>query len=293
LPFSRDDRYISDAQGRAISGASIWYCSQPAVTTSLPPTPLATVYDDNEADEVLSQPILTDGDGHAFAYMDATQLYTVVISHPLLGPNPLVLPDQTVGGGSGGVGLRPVEETPIGTIDGNNTIFTLTYPVSQPTIWNNYSLIPGLGYTLSGAGNQTITFANAPRPGVDNIFATYWTAAGLSPTVNISPPSVTLNATGVGSGASFSLATGSTAFAGTITLNTGTSPFGGQVLLWTFVSSPAPVNRTIVTLFPVNPAAQQATVYMGASNAGGCQIDTRTGLTASTQYIWNYILVQI
>lgn len=293
MAISRDDRWVSDTQGRAISGALVWYCTQPASTASVPPSPLAVIYGDLAASQQLTQPLVTDGFGHTFAYMDDTQLYTVVVAHPLLGPNPIVLIDQDIGGGSGGVGLLPVTETPIGTIDGTNKVFTLTFPPTQPLIWNNYPQVNGLGFTLSGAGNQTLTYANAPRPNIDTISAQYWTNAGLAPTTSTTPPAVTLNASGVGSGASFSLATGSTAQAGIITLNTGTSPFSGQVLLWTFVSSPAPTNRTVPLLWPANPAAQQATVMMGASNPGGCQVNTRTGLTASTQYIWNYLLVQI
>lgn len=292
MAISRDDRWITDTQGRAISGAEVWYCTQPASTASLPPSPLAPIYGNLAASTPLTQPLITDGFGHAFAYMDDTQLYTVVVSHQLLGPNPIVLIDQDIGGGSGGVGLLPVQETPIGTVNGTNTIFTLTYPPTQPLIWNNYPLVEGLGYTLSGPGNQTITFANAPRPSIDTIFANYWTNAGLAPTTSITPPTVNLNATGVGTGATFSLSAGSTAQSGTITLNSGTSPFGGAVLLWTFVSSQAPTNRTIVLLFPANQAAQQSTVYAGTTNPAGCQIDTRTGLSASTQYIWNYLLIQ-
>jgi hypothetical protein len=289
MAISRDDRYLSDTQGQALSGAEVWYCTQPA-TTTIPPSPLAPVYGNLAASIPLTQPLVTDGFGHTFAYMDDTQLYTVVISHPLLGPNPIVLIDQDIGGGSGGVGLLPVQEVPIGTIDGTNVTFTLTYPPTQLTVWSNYPLVPGVGYSISG---QTITFAQAPRPGIDSIFANYWTNAGLAPTTSTTPPAIILNPTGVGAGATFSLAAGSTAQAGTITLNTGTSPFGGAVLLWTFNSSPDPTNRTVALLFPANQPAQQSTVYAGTTNPGGCQIDTRTGLTASTQYIWNYLLVQI
>jgi hypothetical protein len=290
MAISRDDRWITDTQGRALSGAQVWYCTQPASTASLPPSPLAAVFADLGGNTPVTQPLVTDGFGHVYGYLNDTLLYTVVVSHQSLGPNPIILPDQDIGGGSGGVGLMPFGEVPIGTVDGTNRVFTLTYPPTLPTVWNNYSLIPGVSYSISG---QTITYATAPRPGIDNIYATYWTTAGLAPSTNLTPPTVNLNITGVGTGATFSLSAGSTAQAGTITLNSGTSPFGGSVLLWTFVSSPAPTNRTIAVLFPMNNAAQQIPLVGGATNAGGCQIDTRTGLTASTTYIWNYILVQI
>src|SRR5208283_3342608 len=167
---ARDDRYISDAQGRALAGAEVYWCTQPASTANNPPSPLATVYADLAGTIPLAQPVLTDGFGHAFAYMDESVLHTVVIWHPLFGYNPVVLPDQSVGGGSGGgSGLTPFAGTPNGTIDGTNRVFTLTnggtpIPDTTPvqiTAWLNFPLIPGLGFSVSG---NVITYANAPQP---------------------------------------------------------------------------------------------------------------------------------
>lgn len=127
--------------------------------------------------------MLTDGFGHAWAYMDDSVLYTVVIWHPLFGQYPVVLPDQSIGGGAGGGNaLTPFAGTPLGTINGTNTVFTVTLdgvnPLlelpSQITAWLNFPLVQGVGYTLSqpgGAGtNVEITYTVAPQPG-DTIYA--------------------------------------------------------------------------------------------------------------------------
>src|SRR5277367_2740182 len=126
MAIDRDDRWVADALGRALSGAQVYWCNQPASTAVNPPSPLATIYTDTTASTPETQPVLTDGFGHAWAYLDNSVLYTVVIWHPLFGPNPIVLPDQSIGGGGGGGGsLSPFAGTPIGTQNGTNTVFTL------------------------------------------------------------------------------------------------------------------------------------------------------------------------
>ena len=97
MTIVRDDRWLTDAQGRALSGAQVYWCTQPASTAAKPPSPLATVYSDLAGD-ALTQPVVTDGFGHAWAYLDNAVLYTVVMWHPLFGPNPVVLPDQALPG---------------------------------------------------------------------------------------------------------------------------------------------------------------------------------------------------
>jgi hypothetical protein len=44
MAIARDDRWLTDALGRALAGAQVFYCLQPATTTTVPPSPLATVY---------------------------------------------------------------------------------------------------------------------------------------------------------------------------------------------------------------------------------------------------------
>ncbi len=177
MAIARDDRYVTDAQGRALAGALVYYCTQPASTGNIPPSPLATIYTDM-AGTVGVNPVVTDGFGHAVAYLTAGVLYTIEIVHPLFGPNPVILADQEVGGGSGGAGYTPFSGVPSGTINGTNRVFTLTnsgvpIPNATPvqiTAWMNFPLIQGLGFTVSG--NQ-LTYATAPQPGTsgDSIYA--------------------------------------------------------------------------------------------------------------------------
>lgn len=166
MNIQRRDDWLTDAQGRALAGADVYYVLQPANTGTIPPSPLATVYSDLSGTPA-TNPQVTDGFGHSVAYLDDSALYTIVWNHPLFG-EPIVLPDQLIGGGTSGVGLTPFAGVPIGTIDGTNKVFTLANGASplgvapsQVTVWLNYPLVQGVGYTLSG---DTITFATAPQP---------------------------------------------------------------------------------------------------------------------------------
>lgn len=185
MAIARDDRWLADAQGRALAGALVYWCLQPAtVTDTPPPSPLAVIYSDLSGTPLV-QPVLTDGFGHAVAYMDDNPLYTLVFYHPLFGANPVILPDQHIGAGTGGTSYIPFEGIPAGTIDGVNTVFTLTNagtplvpgtPVAQAEVCLNMPLIPGVGYTLSGV---TVTYANPPQPASgsipgDSIYARGW-----------------------------------------------------------------------------------------------------------------------
>ena len=195
MALARDDRWIADAQGRALAGASIYWCAQPAtISTVPPPSPLLTTFADLGGVTLLPQPVVTDGFGHANAYLDDSLFYTLVIYHPLFAPNALyggapvqVLIDQHLGGGGGGGSLYvPFEGVPTGTIDGTNRQFTLTnagVPLTvnpvQAEVVLNMPLIPGLGYNLIGT---LVIYANAPQPAsggspADAIYARGWTPA--------------------------------------------------------------------------------------------------------------------
>lgn len=165
MAIARDDRFVTDAQGRALAGAQVYWCTQPASTANNPPSPLATIYS-NITGTPETQPVLTDGFGHAYAYMDDSVLFTVVVWHPLFGNTPIVLADQAIGGGGTGASTA-FAGTPAGTIDGTNKVFTFAVPSNpaQITVWMNYPLVNGVGYTASWSGGTlTITFANAPQP---------------------------------------------------------------------------------------------------------------------------------
>lgn len=185
MALGRDDRVVADAQGRALAGAQVYWCAQPATTpASQPPSPLLTVYGDINGTIPVTQPVLTDGFGHADVYLQTGTLYTLVIYHPLFGANPIVWPDQQIGGGGGGATISVFSGVPQGVIDGTNQVFTvvngitpLTAIPTQMTAWLNFPLLQGLGYflTLSG-GTLKITYATPPQPAsgsspADAIFA--------------------------------------------------------------------------------------------------------------------------
>jgi hypothetical protein len=168
MAFFRDDRYVTDGLGRALSGAQVYYLTQPANTSVFPPTPLALLFTSEAGTIPLTNPVITDGFGHSFAYMDNTVQYTVYIAHPLFGQYPIILPDQAIAGSTISVPGVLFSGSLLGTINGTNTVFTLTNggtPLSgaphQADVWLNFPLIPGAGYVISG--NQ-VTFANAPQP---------------------------------------------------------------------------------------------------------------------------------
>lgn len=166
MSIARRDDWLTDAQGRALSGAQVFYCTQPATTSPLPPSPLATIYS-NITGTPEANPQLTDGFGHAVAYANDSVLYTIVYVHPLFGTNPVVLIDQSFGGGGSG-NLTAFAGTPSGTINGTNTVFTFAVAASPAslTIWLNFPLINGLGYMWTWAGGTlTITYAVAPQTG--------------------------------------------------------------------------------------------------------------------------------
>lgn len=179
MSIQRDDRYVQSPQGFALSGAQVYWCTQPASTANNPPSPLATVYADIGGTEPITQPVVTDGFGHAAAYMSDSVLYTVVAWHPIFGVNPVVLPDQAIPGtgGGGGGGLQPFAGVPTGTIDGANTVFTvvngstpLTVLPTLSTAFLNTALVQGVGYFLSLVGGVVkITYATPPQPASGSI----------------------------------------------------------------------------------------------------------------------------
>src|ERR1700761_6437107 len=175
MSLARYDLTVQDAQGRALSGADIYFCTQPANTTVYPPTPLATIYADTAGDP-LTQPVITNGFGYADAYLTIGVLYTVVVNHPLFFA-PQVYPDQQAGGS--GSSVTPVQaSTTAGTITGSipgNTFTLPSTPIGSALILaqNGVTLTPGLGYTLSGA---TITLATALTTG-DGLNANYLVSA--------------------------------------------------------------------------------------------------------------------
>jgi hypothetical protein len=145
MSILRRDDTVTNALGNAISGAMVYYLTQPADVSAL--TPLADVYSDT-----------TGTTGHAVAYLNGGQLYTIVYAYP--NGQQVIYADQFVGSSSGAP--TPFGEVPTGTINGTNCIFSISKSLSQATVWLNFPLIPGLGYTLVGT---VLTYANAPQIG--------------------------------------------------------------------------------------------------------------------------------
>jgi hypothetical protein len=161
MAILRVDYQVDDTQGRALSGALVYICTQPA-TIANPPSPLASVFTSIAGNVAAANPLVTDQYGHCAPYLSNNQLYTFVVIHPLVGM--LVYPDQNAGASGNTGGLTGV--IPAGTINGTNQVFTLSQtPVM--VIKNGQIMIPGLGCTIAGG---TIVFATAPQIG-DSVYA--------------------------------------------------------------------------------------------------------------------------
>ena len=192
MSIGRDDRFLTDALGRDLAGAQVFYLSQPAsVPVDPPPSPLLPIWADIGGTIPIVQPLLTDGFGHTIAYLTEGVLFTIAMYHPLFGVNPVILRDQKLGGGGGGGStVTPFEGIPTGAIDGSNTIFTvvngavpLTSFPSQIEVWLNFPLVKGLGFSLSIVGGQLkITYANPPQPGSSTVAADAIWAQGFTVT---------------------------------------------------------------------------------------------------------------
>jgi hypothetical protein len=173
MALSRDDRWLTDALGRALAGAQVYWCNQPANTSVIPPSPLATIFADTEGDP-WPNPQTTDGFGHAYAYLTPGGLYTLVFVHPLFGPNPIVLPDQPVPS----TGALPLIYSPGGVPNGTLRTFTLTFSPVNPTeglLFVSGSYIP---YGASSPGSYTIsgnviTWTGATPPQTGDVLVYY------------------------------------------------------------------------------------------------------------------------
>lgn len=158
MSIIRRDDTVTNSLGNAIAGASVYYLTQPSNVSAL--TPLAPVFS-NSTGTTASNPQITDGFGHAVAYLNDGQLYTIIYLYT--NGTTVVYPDQFVGSSSGAP--TPFSATPNGTIDGTNRVFTIPRVLSSATVWLNVPLIPGLGYTIAAGGpGMIITYAQAPQP---------------------------------------------------------------------------------------------------------------------------------
>ncbi len=104
--FFRYDFTITNAIGEALPDVVAYVCTQPANTSVIPPSPLATIYS-NSSGTPLVNPVIADGNGNGFFYA-ASGLYTILYDDPFDRIPVQIYPDQNVptpgsGGGSGTV----------------------------------------------------------------------------------------------------------------------------------------------------------------------------------------------
>jgi hypothetical protein len=92
---------VNAAYGPALNGVDVYICTQPAVTTTIPPTPLASLFTDSTGSTPLANPVQTDGLGNWFAYL-ATGTYTVVLVDSNNRIPVTIFPDQEVVSPGGG-----------------------------------------------------------------------------------------------------------------------------------------------------------------------------------------------
>lgn len=163
--FLRRDDWVTDAMGNALSGTQVYVCSQPATTGSIPPSPLVQLYSDPAGAFPITQPVLTDGYGHA-AYYVTPGTYTVVYYSPQILEQ--VLPDQTIGSGNvafpitiaeGGTNATTAAQARINlgaaASGANSDITSLAALVSTPTA-TAISIGPGAG-SSGGTGGIFVT----------------------------------------------------------------------------------------------------------------------------------------
>jgi hypothetical protein len=162
--FYRSDQWVTDALGNAIAGASVAFCSQPAVTSTQPPSPLIQLYADSAGVTPITNPLSTDGYGHAFAYM-AAGTYTVVTYSPRI--QTVILLDQVVSSPIPPATTFNSDSSTAGTITGlinsSNVNYNLSAAPSPATslLVTVNGLLQG-GFSVSGTN---LTLASAPHTG--------------------------------------------------------------------------------------------------------------------------------
>jgi hypothetical protein len=98
----RFDGIVINAIGEAVPGAEVYVCTQPATTSVIPPSPMASLFTDSTGTVPLANPVTVDGNGNYFFYV-ATGTYTLVYFDPFNRIPTQVFPDQAVltpGGGT-------------------------------------------------------------------------------------------------------------------------------------------------------------------------------------------------
>ena len=97
----RFDGIVINAVGEAIPGAQVFVCTQPATTSVIPPSPLASLFTDATGSTPLVNPVIVDGNGN-FSFYAATGVYTLVYFDPFNRiPTQIFLDQEVVSPGGG------------------------------------------------------------------------------------------------------------------------------------------------------------------------------------------------
>jgi hypothetical protein len=173
--YYRRDEVVTDSMGNPLSGIEVYLCGQPASTNVTPPVPLIQLYADSAGQKPITQPVVTDGYGRA-SYYAAQGIYTCVYWSTQIAGLQVVLPDQAIVPPNPGADFNSdssANGTITGTIDGRNTVFTLSAaPVVPGSLIFMVNGLAQVGFTLAGA---VVTLAVAPRAG-DVLTAVYVSA---------------------------------------------------------------------------------------------------------------------
>jgi hypothetical protein len=160
--YLRRDDWVTDAMGNAIPSASVYVCSQPATPGSIPPSPLVQLYADPAGMSPITQPVVTDGYGHAYYYL-APGTYTIVYYSPQI--QTVILADQAIvsTGTTNYNNDSSSAGTITGSINGTNTVFQLSAPpFPANSLLFAVNGVVQSGFTLVGS---TVTLAVAPHSG--------------------------------------------------------------------------------------------------------------------------------
>ena len=161
--LNRRDEQVQDPMGNGVSGVFVYVCSQPANTTTLPPSPLVALFSDQAGQNPIKNPQQTDAYGHC-DYHAAAGTYTIIYYSPQIVGLQVVLTDQII--------TSPpftwendssTNGTILGVIDGVNTTFTLSgTPAPAASLILSVNGIVQQGFSVS---DNTVTLAVPPRVG--------------------------------------------------------------------------------------------------------------------------------
>lgn len=146
----RSDGWVKSALGQAVAGALIYVCTQPANTSVLPPSPLASIFSDPGGLVPIVQPISADGLGHYDFYV-APGTYTVIVAN--FGEIQEVYPDQSTFGFGPGSLVAGANITIVGNVI-SAVGFLSSTPLADQSILS-YNLLPATGNTTQSLGSPT------------------------------------------------------------------------------------------------------------------------------------------